>query len=48
MTDQKAFCQGRHPTMGLLIVGALLTSTLLWARLDNPFIWMVYSSCRLH
>ena len=30
------------PTMGgLLIVGALLTSTLLWARLDNPFIWMV-------
>jgi phospho-N-acetylmuramoyl-pentapeptide-transferase len=26
---------------GLLIVGALLTSTLLWARLDNPFIWMV-------
>jgi phospho-N-acetylmuramoyl-pentapeptide-transferase len=30
------------PTMGgLLIVGALLTSTLLWARLDNPFIWIV-------
>ncbi|MBT5296556.1 MAG: phospho-N-acetylmuramoyl-pentapeptide-transferase [Octadecabacter sp.] len=30
------------PTMGgLLIVGAVLTSTLLWARLDNPFIWMV-------
>lgn len=30
------------PTMGgLLIVGALLTSTLLWARLDNPFIWVV-------
>ena len=30
------------PTMGgLLIVGALLTSTLLWARLDNPYIWMV-------
>ncbi|MCL4150821.1 UNVERIFIED_CONTAM: hypothetical protein GTU68_001640 [Idotea baltica] len=26
---------------GLLIVGALLTSTLLWARLDNPFVWMV-------
>jgi len=22
-------------------VGALLTSTLLWARLDNPFIWMI-------
>ncbi|MCW1954843.1 MAG: phospho-N-acetylmuramoyl-pentapeptide-transferase [Roseobacter sp.] len=30
------------PTMGgLLIVGALLSSTLLWARLDNPFIWIV-------
>ncbi len=30
------------PTMGgLLIVSALLTSTLLWARLDNEFIWMV-------
>jgi phospho-N-acetylmuramoyl-pentapeptide-transferase len=26
---------------GLLIVGALLTSTLLWARLDNPFIWII-------
>jgi phospho-N-acetylmuramoyl-pentapeptide-transferase len=24
-----------------LIVGALLTSTLLWARLDNPFVWIV-------
>lgn len=30
------------PTMGgLLIVGALTTSTLLWARLDNPYIWMI-------
>ncbi len=30
------------PTMGgLLIVGALLTSTLLWARWDNPFIWII-------
>ena len=30
------------PTMGgLLIVGALTVSTLLWARLDNPFVWMV-------
>ena len=26
---------------GLLIVGALLTSTLLWARLDNAFVWLV-------
>ena len=32
---------GTPPMGGLLIVGALLTSTLLWARLDNPFIWMV-------
>lgn len=30
------------PTMGgLLIVGALVTSTLLWARLDNPYVWLV-------
>ena len=30
------------PTMGgLLIVGALVTSSLLWARLDNPFVWLV-------
>ena len=30
------------PTMGgLLIVGALTFSTLLWARLDNPYVWMV-------
>src|SRR6056297_1307897 len=30
------------PTMGgLLIVGALVTSTLLWARLDNPYVWIV-------
>lgn len=30
------------PTMGgLLIVGALLTSTLLWARLDNPYVWLM-------
>jgi phospho-N-acetylmuramoyl-pentapeptide-transferase len=36
------FVKAGTPTMGgLLIVGALLTSTLLWARLDNPFIWMV-------
>ncbi len=30
------------PTMGgLLIVGAVLTSTMFWARLDNPFVWLV-------
>ena len=26
---------------GLLIVGALVTSTLLWARLDNGYVWVV-------
>jgi len=36
------FVKAGTPTMGgLLIVGALLTSTLLWARWDNPFIWMI-------
>ncbi|MCL4159559.1 UNVERIFIED_CONTAM: hypothetical protein GTU68_053101, partial [Idotea baltica] len=36
------FAKVGTPTMGgLLIVGALLTSTLLWARLDNPFVWLV-------
>ena len=35
------FAKAGTPTMGgLLIVGALLTSTLLWARLDNPFVWI--------
>jgi phospho-N-acetylmuramoyl-pentapeptide-transferase len=36
------FVKAGTPTMGgLLIVGALVTATLLWARLDNPFIWVV-------
>lgn len=36
------FAKAGTPTMGgLLIVGALVTSTLLWARLDNGFVWMV-------
>ena len=36
------FVKAGTPTMGgLLIVGALLFSTMLWARLDNPFVWMV-------
>ena len=36
------FAKAGTPTMGgLLIVGALLTSTLLWASLDNPFVWIV-------
>jgi len=30
------------PTMGgVLILGAMLVSTLLWARLDNGYVWMV-------
>ncbi|MEO1640415.1 MAG: phospho-N-acetylmuramoyl-pentapeptide-transferase [Pseudomonadota bacterium] len=36
------FAKAGTPTMGgLLIVGALTFSTLLWARLDNPYVWMV-------
>lgn len=36
------FAKAGTPTMGgLLIVGALVTSTLLWARLSNPFVWLV-------
>ncbi|MDA7425329.1 phospho-N-acetylmuramoyl-pentapeptide-transferase [Thalassococcus lentus] len=36
------FVKAGTPTMGgLLIIGALVTSTLLWARWDNPFVWMV-------
>jgi phospho-N-acetylmuramoyl-pentapeptide-transferase len=30
------------PTMGgVLILGALSVATLLWARLDNPYVWVV-------
>ncbi|MCY4541160.1 MAG: phospho-N-acetylmuramoyl-pentapeptide-transferase [Rhodobacteraceae bacterium] len=30
------------PTMGgVLIIGAVVLSTLLWARLDNAYVWMV-------
>ncbi len=36
------FVKAGTPTMGgLLIIGALVTATLLWARLDNPYVWMV-------
>jgi phospho-N-acetylmuramoyl-pentapeptide-transferase len=36
------FAKAGTPTMGgLLILTALLTSTLLWARLDNGYIWLV-------
>ena len=30
------------PTMGgVLILGAVIVSTVLWARMDNPYVWMV-------
>jgi phospho-N-acetylmuramoyl-pentapeptide-transferase len=36
------FSKAGTPTMGgLLIVGALVTSSLMWARLDNGFVWLV-------
>jgi phospho-N-acetylmuramoyl-pentapeptide-transferase len=39
---QGHFSKAGTPTMGgLLIIAALTTATLLWARLDNPFVWMV-------
>ena len=36
------FTKAGTPTMGgLLILSALMFSTLLWARLDNPYVWIV-------
>ena len=36
------FVKAGTPTMGgLLILTALLVSTLLWSRLDNPYVWIV-------
>ncbi|MEM1303031.1 MAG: phospho-N-acetylmuramoyl-pentapeptide-transferase, partial [Pseudomonadota bacterium] len=36
------FSKAGTPTMGgALILGALVFSTLLWARLDNGFVWLV-------
>ena len=36
------FAKAGTPTMGgLLVLSALTFSTLLWARLDNPFVWVV-------
>ncbi len=33
------------PTMGgILIIGSILISTLLWARPENPFVWLVLFS----
>jgi phospho-N-acetylmuramoyl-pentapeptide-transferase len=42
MTARSHFAKAGTPTMGgLLILSALMVSTLLWARLDNPFVWIV-------
>ena len=43
MTARPAhFAKAGTPTMGgLLILSALMVSTLLWARLDNPYVWIV-------
>ncbi len=39
---QSHLAKAGTPTMGgLLILSALLVSTLLWARLDNQFVWIV-------
>lgn len=39
---QSHLAKAGTPTMGgLLILSALIFSTLLWARLDNPFVWIV-------
>lgn len=39
---QSHFAKAGTPTMGgLLILSALLFSTLLWARLDNGYVWIV-------
>ena len=39
---QSHFAKAGTPTMGgLLILSALAFSTLLWARLDNPYVWIV-------
>jgi phospho-N-acetylmuramoyl-pentapeptide-transferase len=39
---QTHFAKAGTPTMGgLLVLSALTVATLLWARLDNPFVWLV-------
>ena len=39
---QGHFAKAGTPTMGgLLILSALIFSTLVWARLDNPYVWIV-------
>ena len=43
MTGRKAIWPrpGHRRWAGLLILSALMVATLLWARLDNPFVWIV-------
>ena len=39
---QTHFVKAGTPTMGgLLILSALMVSTLLWSRLDSPYVWIV-------
>ncbi len=39
---QTHFAKAGTPTMGgLLILSALMVSTILWARLDSPYVWIV-------
>ena len=39
---QGHFVKAGTPTMGgLLILSALMVSTLMWARLDSPYVWIV-------
>ena len=39
---QSHLAKAGTPTMGgLLILSALIFSTLVWARLDNPYVWIV-------
>ena len=39
---QSHLAKAGTPTMGgLLILSALTVSTLIWARLDNPYVWIV-------
>jgi phospho-N-acetylmuramoyl-pentapeptide-transferase len=39
---QSHFAKAGTPTMGgLLVISALIVATLFWARLDNPYVWLV-------
>jgi len=39
---QSHHCKAGTPTMGgLMIIGTMLASTILWADLNNPYIWLL-------